>query len=185
VATFREHTGTINSIRQSPDGKWIASGASDGSLKIWDLRNSKLIENFDIPNQQVTCMEFNPCTLTLANGSTDRTVKYWDLENFSIISQTKADSSPISHLHFSELHSDHIFSVSRENLRLWNIENNKLLDCIAVPPRAVADFGITFVKKFLLLACIQSNTLSVYYTNLDSINTDEDVDTIPTNVAHE
>ena len=38
---------------------------------------------------------------------------------------------------------------------------------------------------FLLLACIQSNTLSVYYTPLDTINFDEDVDTIPTNSVEE
>ena len=130
-------------------------------------------------------MEFNPLTLTLANGSTDRTIKYWDLESFKSIAQTKADSSPISHLHFSEHHSDHIFSVSKENLRVWNIENNRLLDNLSMPPRPAADLGITFVKNFLLLACLQSNTLSVYYTKLDQISFDEELDSIPTNPTDE
>ena len=31
----------------------------------------------------------------------------------------------------------------------------------------------------MLLSCIQANTLSVYYTSLDNINFDEEVDTIP------
>ena len=49
VATLREHTETINTIRQSPDGKWVASGSSDGSVKIWDLRNNRILQSFDLP----------------------------------------------------------------------------------------------------------------------------------------
>lgn len=64
-------------------------------------------------------------------------------------------------------------------MKIWNVETNKLLDCLAVPPKPVADFGITYQKKFILLSCIQNNTLSVYYQSLDNVNFDEDVDTIP------
>lgn len=64
----------------SPDGKWVASGSADGSLKIWDVTADKVLANFEVPGQQVTTLEYNPQHLTLANGSSDRTVKYWDLE---------------------------------------------------------------------------------------------------------
>jgi katanin p80 WD40 repeat-containing subunit B1 len=64
----------------SPDARWVASGSSDGCLKIWDVTADKLLANFETPNQSVTCLQFNPQTLTMANGSTDRTVKFWDLE---------------------------------------------------------------------------------------------------------
>ena len=69
-------------------------------------------------------------------------------------------------------------------MKVWNIETNKLLDSLAVPPKPVADFGITYQKKFILLATIQSNVLSVYYNSLDNVNFDEDVDTIPSS-SHE
>ena len=49
MATFREHTGTINSIKMSPDGKWVATGSADGSLRIWDVTADKVIANFEIP----------------------------------------------------------------------------------------------------------------------------------------
>ena len=64
-------------------------------------------------------------------------------------------------------------------MKVWNIENNKLLDCLSVPPKRVTDLGISYQRRFLLLSCLQANTLSVYYTSLDSINFDEDVDTVP------
>ena len=66
-------------------------------------------------------------------------------------------------------------------MKVWNVETNKLLDVLAIPPtKPVADFGITYQKKFILLSCIQANILSVYYNSLDNVNFDEDVDTIPT-----
>ena len=64
-------------------------------------------------------------------------------------------------------------------MKVWNVETNKLLDQLQVPPKTVADFGITYQKKFILLSCIQANTLSVYYNSLDNVNFDEDVDQIP------
>ena len=64
-------------------------------------------------------------------------------------------------------------------MKIWNVETNKLLDCLAVPPKPVADFGITYQKKFILLSTIQNNILSVYYNSLDNVNFDEDVDQIP------
>lgn len=81
-ATFREHSGPINTLMMSPDARWVASGSADGSLKIWDIAANKVLANFTFPNQAVSCLQFNPQTRTMANGSTDRSVKYWDLEYF-------------------------------------------------------------------------------------------------------
>lgn len=64
----------------SPDSRWAASGATDGTVKIWDIASGKVLSNFYLPDQEVTCIEYNPQSLALANGSTDKTVKYWDLE---------------------------------------------------------------------------------------------------------
>lgn len=67
-------------------------------------------------------------------------------------------------------------------MKVWNVEANKLLDVLACPPtKPIADFGIAYQKRYMLLACIQSNVLSVYYNSLDNVNFDEDVDTIPIN----
>lgn len=76
----------------SPDGKWVASGSADGTLKIWDFTAGKVLASFEYPKQIVSCVEYNPQNLALANGSSDGTVKYWDLETFKNISITKPDS---------------------------------------------------------------------------------------------
>jgi hypothetical protein len=66
-----------------------------------------------------------------------------------------------------------------------NIENNFQLDCIQTPPKEVTDLKISYQRRYLLMSCIQSNTLSVYYQSLDHINFDETVDTIPSQGVEE
>lgn len=151
----------------SPDAKWVASGCSDGSLKIWDIAANKVLANFYFPSQEVTCLQFNPRTLTLANGSSDRTVKFWDLETMTNITKTNCDSARILNIAFSRDNPEHLFACSQDNIRLWNIESNQLLDCLATPPRPVADFEINYDSKFIFLATMQANNLAIYYQNFE------------------
>jgi hypothetical protein len=41
-----EHGGWVNSVCFSPDGTRVASGSSDGSIKIWSSETSKLLATF-------------------------------------------------------------------------------------------------------------------------------------------
>ena len=160
----------------------MATGGDDGALKIWDISNGKIFANFQFPGSSVTCIQFNPQNLALANGSTDKTVKYWDLEQFTNINVTPIDSSAITNLTFDEeKNAEYLFAASSENIKLWNIENNKLLDCISIIPKTISDLKIANEERFLLMSAIANNTISVWYSPLESINFDESIDIIPSN----
>jgi len=180
VMTFKEHSGAVTCAQLSPDSKWVGSGGTEGAVKIWDLSTGKVLGNFYLPGQSITCLEYNPANLALANGSTDRTVKYWDLEHFVNINITPNDSSAITNLTFDD-NAEYLFAASSENIKLWNIENNKLLDCIAIIPKTISDLKIAAEERFLQMSAINNNTIQVWYSPLESINFDESIDYIPSN----
>lgn len=43
---YRGHISHVNSVKFSPDGLWIASAGTEGSVIIWDIRKSKQIMEF-------------------------------------------------------------------------------------------------------------------------------------------
>ncbi len=40
------HSGSVNAVEWSPDGKFILSGSSDGGIKLWDAQSGRLIRTF-------------------------------------------------------------------------------------------------------------------------------------------
>jgi WD40 repeat protein len=65
----------------SPDGRWVASGGVDCTVKVWDAQTGDLLQTFKSHLAQVIRLIFlqTPGGLWLASGSHDSTVKLWDL----------------------------------------------------------------------------------------------------------
>ena len=41
IATLNGHSGDVNSVAFSPDRKFLASGSSDKTIKLWDVAASR------------------------------------------------------------------------------------------------------------------------------------------------
>ena len=46
VRTLTGHSGEVNSVDWSSDGKWIVSGSNDGLVKIWNAATGALVSSF-------------------------------------------------------------------------------------------------------------------------------------------
>ena len=78
IATLSGHTDGIFSVALSPDGTTLASGAADGTVKLWDVATKTNTATFRSATS-VRSVAFSPDGTTLASGAADGTVKLWDV----------------------------------------------------------------------------------------------------------
>lgn len=69
----------IRSVCFSPDGKFLATGAEDKLIRIWDLATKRIIKILRGHEQDIYSLDFFPDGNRLVSGSGDRTVRIWDL----------------------------------------------------------------------------------------------------------
>src|ERR1700681_3160439 len=76
-ATLKGHTDRVISVAYSPDGKTLASGSSDTTIKLWDVATGKEKATLSGHTNHVGDVVFSPDGKTLASGSEDQTIKLW------------------------------------------------------------------------------------------------------------
>ncbi len=66
----------------SSDGKTLATGSGDNTIKLWDVETGQEIRTLTLTghNGSVSSVSFSPDGKTLATGSDDGTIKLWNGE---------------------------------------------------------------------------------------------------------
>src|SRR5262249_29112013 len=62
----------------SPDGRRLASGSADKTVKVWDVAGGQCLLTLQGHQRPVQACAFSPDGTRLASGSSDQTVKVWD-----------------------------------------------------------------------------------------------------------
>ena len=79
-STWNGHDSYVQSVCFSPDGKQIASGSRDETVKIWNASSGELQSTLIGHGDAVTQLEFRDAT-TLVSASDDGTTRFWDMES--------------------------------------------------------------------------------------------------------
>ena len=141
IRVFAGHTKSIASIALSPDGRLLATGSADETVKIWEVETGRALQTLQGHSQAVTDVAFSADGRLLATGSADKTARLWDISTGRLLQTFRG-------------HSDWVLAVAVSpdgkylatggsgkdpTVRLWPIEPAALLLASVTSPEAESD----------------------------------------------
>jgi WD40 repeat protein/serine/threonine protein kinase len=89
------HTGAINSIMFSQDGKSLVSGSLDHTFRIWSVPDGSVVKAIENHSDHINTIAISPDGSTLASGSNDGSIRLWRIQNGTDFRTIQARSVPL------------------------------------------------------------------------------------------
>ncbi|CAH1755906.1 13106_t:CDS:10 [Entrophospora sp. SA101] len=81
----------IRSVCFSPDGNYLATGAEDKQIRIWDIQKQAIRNIFSGHEQDIYSLDFSRDGRTIVSGSGDRTARIWDMVSGELVNKLSID----------------------------------------------------------------------------------------------
>jgi WD40 repeat protein/serine/threonine protein kinase len=127
LLTLKGHMHIVTSVRFSHDGKRLASGSADRTVKLWDAITGQELLTLKGHGDVVSSVAFSPDGKRLATGSLDHTVKLWDAVTGQELLTLKGHGDAVSSVAFSP-NSKRLASGSADRtVKLWDVDAGREL----------------------------------------------------------
>jgi sugar lactone lactonase YvrE len=128
VQTLPGHSSFVNSLAISPDGKTLASGSWDKTIKIWNLETGAFIGTLSGHSDRVNSVTISGDGKMLASGSSDETIKFWNLHTGELLCTFPGHSMEVNSVAISPNGQVIASSGGADNtIKLWNLRTGELL----------------------------------------------------------
>ncbi|GAA6618595.1 eIF2A-related protein [Scytonema sp. NUACC26] len=150
------HSKKVGSINFSPDGKMLASGSWDGTIKLWSLEGKELRTLKH--GRAVFNVAWSPDGKILASGSRDGTIKLWSKDGKEL--RTLKHGRAVFSVAWSP-DSKMLASGSRDGtIKLWSLEGKELRTLKHSP----AVFSVAWSSDGKMLAAGGGDTIKLWRT---------------------
>ncbi len=121
------HSQLVASVAFSPDGKLLASGSDDKTIKLWDVASGRELRTLSGHTDQVTSVAFSPDGKLLASGSSDNTVKLWDVASGRELRTLSGHTDFINSVAFSPDGKVLASGSDDKTIKLWDVASGREL----------------------------------------------------------
>jgi len=127
--TLEEHIYGVNSVAWNCQGTKLASGSTDGQIKIWDSNTQKCIQTLEGHPDYVCSVAWNSQGL-LASGSYDHQIKIWDTKTWKCLQTLKEHTRYILSVAWNSQGTKLASGSSDRTIKIWDSKDFKTWKCV-------------------------------------------------------
>ncbi|KAK3346887.1 hypothetical protein B0T25DRAFT_462128 [Lasiosphaeria hispida] len=118
--TLKGHSDNVMAVVFSPDGKTLASGSADKTIRLWDMATGTHQQTLEGHSDYVWAVAFSPDGKTLASGSADKTIRLWDTATGTHQQTLEGHSNDVRAVAFSPDGKTLASGSADKTIRLWD-----------------------------------------------------------------
>ena len=146
------HSAIIYSVAYNPDGKYLASGSADKTIKLWEVETGRLLRTLTGHTGDICSVSYSPNGVYLASGSKDETIKLWEVKTGNCIKILTGHTGYVQSVTYSPDGKYLASAAWDETIKLWEVETGECIKTLTGHTGYVESVAYSSDGKYLASA---------------------------------